>query len=44
MRFVRQDISSYFVNIDWDPNNARSVLMTWFNKKVWWWPYRGRNA
>jgi hypothetical protein len=20
-----------FVNVNWDPNNVRSVLMTWFN-------------
>jgi len=35
MRIVRQDIISYFVNINWDPNKVRSVLMTWFNKKAW---------
>jgi len=28
---------------NWDPNNVRSVLVTWFNKKAWWWPYRGQN-
>ena len=22
---------------------VRSFLMTWFDKKAWWWPYRGRN-
>ena len=27
----------------WDPNNVRSVLMTWLNWKAWWWSYKGRN-
>jgi len=31
MSYVRQDIISYFVNFNGDPNNARSVLLTWFN-------------
>jgi len=34
MSFVKQDIFSYFVNINWDPNNVRSALMTRFNKKT----------
>ena len=39
MRFIRQDVISHFVKINWISNNLRSVLMTWFNKKAWWWPY-----
>jgi len=34
---------TYLVNIIWDPIDVRSILMTWFKWKAWWWPHRGRN-
>jgi len=35
---IWRDITSYFANIKWDPIDVRSVLMTWFKWKAWWWP------
>jgi len=35
MMHGQQNVKFYlfilFVNVNWDPNNVRSVLMTWFN-------------
>jgi len=34
---------SCLVNNKWDPIDVRSILMTWFKWKSWWWRHRGQN-